>query len=141
MLSVKVFNAHRARRVNGKRLSHYVYRVLRSGGVKRARVSVVCVDSRHSRRINREFLKHDYVTDVMSFPLETGPVLEGELYLNLDRARTQAKEFGVSVGCEVARLVIHGTLHLLGFDDSTPRKRRRMKAEEDRQLQYWYRLS
>ena len=62
------------------------------------------------------------------------PLLEGEVYVNLDRARTQANEYGVSFSNEVARLIIHGTLHLVGFDDSTKGKAQRMKAEEDRLL-------
>lgn len=138
MLSVMVFNAHGVRRVNAGEVARYARRVLRSSGVKRARVSIVCIDSRSSRRINREFLHHDYITDVISFPLETGHVLEGELYVNLDRARTQANEYGVSYGNEVARLVIHGVLHLVGFEDSTLRKARRMKTEEDSHVRYWY---
>jgi rRNA maturation RNase YbeY len=71
--------------------------------------------------------------------LEIRPALDGEVYVNLDRARKQARDYSVSFGNEVARLVIHGTLHLAGFDDSAPRTAARMKAEEDRQVQYWFR--
>ncbi|HCV43341.1 MAG TPA: rRNA maturation RNase YbeY [Bacteroidetes bacterium] len=138
MLSVMVLNSHRIRRVKAGDIAKYVKRVLRSAGVKSARVSIVCIDSRYSRRINRKYLGHDYATDVLSFPIDTGSVLEGELYVNLDRAGTQAKEYGVSFGCEVARLVIHGVLHLVGFDDATVRKAGRMKTEEDRHVQYWF---
>jgi rRNA maturation RNase YbeY len=106
--------------------------------VRDARVSIVFIDSRYSRRINRRYLNHDSVTDVISFPLETGALLEGEVYVNLDRARVQAREYGVSFSNEVARLVIHGTLHLVGFEDSTEKKALGMKAEEDRHLQYWF---
>jgi len=53
----------------------------------------------------------------MSFPLEEGGTVEGEIYVNLDKAVRQARTYGVSPGNETARLVIHGTLHLLGYDD------------------------
>ena len=84
------------------------------------------------------YLNHDYATDVISFPLENGAVLEGEVYVNLDRARAQARVYGVSFSNEVARLVIHGTLHLVGYDDSTEKKAERMKAEEDYHVHYWF---
>ena len=138
MVNVDVFNAHPDRKVRAGEAARYVRKTLRVSGVDRARVSVVFVDSRHSRRMNRQYLRHDHSTDVLSFTLERTPLLEGEIYVNLDSARRQAREYAVSMNNEVARLVIHGTLHLVGFDDSTDRKARRMKAEEDRQLRYWF---
>lgn len=138
MMRVDVFNAHSKRRVKSGPIPGYVRRVLRRAGVARARISVVFVDSKCCRRMNRLYLKHDFVTDVISFPLEHGRVLEGEVYVNLDRARSQANEFGVSVANEVARLVIHGTLHLVGYDDTAVRKMNLMKAEEERQMRSWF---
>lgn len=83
------------------------------------------------RRINRAFLGHDYSTDVISFPLKDGLGFDGELYINLDRAKTQAKEYDVPYSQEVRRLLIHGTLHLLGYDDTTTKQRKRMQRRED----------
>jgi rRNA maturation RNase YbeY len=138
MVRVEVFNTHPTRRVAVGDARLYVRRVLRTCGVKRGRVGVVFVDSRFSRRINKRYLGHDYATDVLSFSLENGPILDGEVYVNLDRAKKQAGGYSVSFRNEVARLVIHGTLHLAGFDDTAPRKATRMKAEEDQHVQYWF---
>ena len=138
MLSVDVFNAHRTWKARTNDVVRYAKRVFRTTGVKNARVAIVFVDSRYSRRMNERYLKHDYATDVISFQLEIGSVLEGEVYVNLDRARAQAKEYGVSIKSEVSRLVIHGVLHLVGYDDSTTKNARRMKIEEDQQVQYWF---
>jgi rRNA maturation RNase YbeY len=88
--------------------------------------------------LNRRFLSHDYVTDVLSFDLEGGKMLEGEVYVNLDRARQQAQEYGVAFGNEVARLVIHGTLHLVGYDDRRPKDVRAMRSQEEKHLAYWF---
>jgi probable rRNA maturation factor len=95
-------------------------------------VSVVFVGNRASAAMNRKFLGHAGGTDVISFPLGEGRRIEGEIYVNLDRAKAQAREYGVPFGEEVARLVVHGTLHLFGYDDRTAPKARRMKAREDR---------
>lgn len=135
MTEVLVFNTHRRYRVSRTRIAGIVRRTM---GRKNARISIIFISSRKSRIINRTYLRHDYVTDVVTFCLETSPVLEGEIYVNLDRARQQAGEYQVSVANETARLVIHGCLHLLGYDDATEAQRRVMKRVEDRYLAYWF---
>jgi probable rRNA maturation factor len=128
MQTVLVFNAHRRYRIKKKLVEGYVKRVL---GRRKGQVSVVFVDSHRCKSINRTFLHHNYVTDVISFTLEESSLLEGEVYVNLDRAKHQAKEYGVGFSDEVARLVIHGVLHLIGYNDMTGAERKRMRARED----------
>ena len=107
--------------------------VLQHESVQSIQLSVVFVGSRFIRRVNRTFLHHDYVTDVIAFPLGDGAQSsgEGEIYVNLDRAKSQAREYGVSFAEETRRLLIHGTLHLLGYDDSGAREKARMTRRED----------
>jgi len=83
--------------------------------------------------MNKRYLRHDYVTDVIAFPLGEGRGAppEGEIYVNLDRARSQARAYGVSFAEETRRLVIHGTLHLLGYVDSNARRKAQMTKRED----------
>jgi probable rRNA maturation factor len=83
------------------------------------------------RRINRRFLNHDGVTDVIAFPFHDGMGIDGEVYVNLDRARSQARTYRVRFGEEARRLLIHGTLHLLGYSDATSRGKARMRERED----------
>jgi probable rRNA maturation factor len=71
------------------------------------------------RRLNRDFRKKDYTTDVLSFPSE-GPAL-GDLAISLGRARAQAREFGHSIEQEISILMLHGVLHLLGHDHEADR--------------------
>lgn len=87
--------------------------------------------SRFIRSINRRYLGHDWVTDVLAFPLSEGRAIEGEIYVNLDRARMQARQYKVSTTDETRRLIVHGLLHLAGYDDGTASKRRRMTAREN----------
>ncbi len=135
--AVTVINAHRRYRNPKKRIARYVQRVI---GKKKANITVIFIDSRYSKAINRRYLNHNFTTDVISFALESTPVLEGEIYVNLDRAKMQAREYGVSFSNEAARLVIHGALHLIGYDDTTTRKRRVMKNIEDMHVQHWFPL-
>ncbi len=103
--------------MNARWVGRIVRGVMRGEQRQNGVVSVVFSDDRMSRRINRKFFSHDRPTDVMSFPLEEGGSVEGEIYVNLDKATRQARTYGVSAANETARLVIHGTLHLLGYDD------------------------
>lgn len=135
MLRVEVTNAHPRYRLPKQPIRQYIRRVL---GTREATISVVFIDSRRCRALNREFLQHDYVTDVITFPLETRPRLEAEIYVNLDRARQQARELKLSFREEVARLVIHGTLHLMGYDDRAKHSAQRMFRAQERQIRHWF---
>jgi probable rRNA maturation factor len=139
MLLVGVTNAHHRYRIPKGPVLGYVRQVLRAERKQRASVSVVFVGSRYCRTLNKKYLGHDFVTDVLSFTIEPAKNLEGEIYVNVDKARQQAREYGVSVANELARLVIHGTLHLLGYDDRTMRGAKHMRKQEERHLRYWFR--
>ncbi len=94
-------------------------RLDRDFGRGREEVSVVLVSNRRIHELNRQFLGHDRPTDVISFPLgitEPGrPRLLGEVYVSRDQARLQARDYGVGYHDEVARLILHGVLHILGL--------------------------
>jgi len=136
-VSVTVTNAHRRYRIHRQRTADYVRRVLRQERKARAEISVVFVDGAKMRRLNARYLGHDYATDVIAFPLSDTGRPDGEIYVNVDRAREQADHYGVRFGDEIARLVIHGTLHLAGYDDAGKAPARRMKAVEDSHVMYW----
>jgi probable rRNA maturation factor len=85
-----------------------------------ASVNIIFVTDRQIHALNRRFLRRDRPTDVISFnndgpQLPGEPRLLGEVYISRDRARTQAREYGVSYASELRRLVLHGLLHLLGL--------------------------
>jgi probable rRNA maturation factor len=97
-------------------------------------LAVICTTKKHIRKINREFLHHDSVTDVIAFPLGNDGGVEAEIYINLDAARTQAHTYGVTYTQEAIRLLLHGALHLLGYDDKTMREKKIMKTREETYL-------
>lgn len=128
-----VTNNHQSFRFPKRETFRAIQTVLEYESVRSFQVSVVFVGSRFIRRINRRFLQHDYVTDVIAFPLgeRKGAPREGEIYVNLDRAKSQAREYAVPFFEETRRLIIHGTLHLLGYADSSARKKAQMTRRED----------
>jgi probable rRNA maturation factor len=120
------------------RLQEAVRRVLAAAKVASAEVSLAIVDDPTIHQLNRRHLEHDYATDVLSFVLEEGPEhLEGEIIVSWDHARTLAAEVGWNAEDELLLYVIHGALHLVGFDDHHPDDRQRMRAAETEQLRSW----
>jgi len=131
---VVVHNQHPTRRFPVNVAVSTVDLVLKDFGRSRD-ISVVFVNHARMRGLNRKFLNHDYSTDVMAFPFQDDVFPDGELYVNLDKAKSQAKEHGVTIGAEVRRLLIHGTLHLLGHKDASRAGREKMKTLENKFLQ------
>jgi probable rRNA maturation factor len=101
-------------------LERAVRHLLKQDKVLRAEISVAIVNDPTIHQLNRQFLEHDYPTDVLTFPLESpeeNGLLAGEVIVSWDTAKRNAEELGLSAEGELLLYVVHGTLHLLGFDD------------------------
>jgi rRNA maturation RNase YbeY len=94
-------------------------------------LAVICTHNRFIRKINKSFLAHDTFTDVIAFPPDEDGDVEAEIYINLDAARKQAKKYNVTYTQETRRLLIHGALHLFGYDDKTQQKKNTMRKREE----------
>lgn len=81
--------------------------------------------------INIRHLGHDYYTDIITFPYREGMVLEGDMYISVDRVSENAGDYGVTFETELRRVMVHGMLHLMGYSDKTPEDQIAMRAKED----------
>lgn len=125
------------RTVDEARLITAVRQVLAQAGIRRGEVSVAVVTDPEMHALNRQYLEHDYPTDVLSFVLEFDPgegFLEGQIIASLDYAARQAERFGWVADDELLLYVIHGALHLTGHDDHTPAGRAAMRQAEAEHL-------
>ncbi len=94
-------------------------------------LSVILMSDDELLEINQSSLGHDFYTDIITFEIErSADALEAELYISVDRARENAKRASVSMEHEMAHLVIHGVLHLTGYDDKAPKAKNQMRARE-----------
>ena len=134
MIDIKIFNDSTTKFLPKKKISDAVNRVLKDNKVKKASVNVVLVNDDIIKRMNSQYLKHDYTTDVISFNIDSEPALLGEIYISIDTAKKQAEQFKVSLTNELLRLSVHGTLHLIGYDDSTETERNEMHNLENKYI-------
>jgi probable rRNA maturation factor len=108
-----------------ERIERAVRHVLAAEGVTRAEISVALVGDEEISDLNVDYLSHEGPTDVISFALhEPGEPPLGDVYLGVDQAARQAGEFGATLGEELLRLAIHGTLHVLGYEHPDPGEHR-----------------
>ncbi|MEJ2617075.1 MAG: rRNA maturation RNase YbeY [Ignavibacteriaceae bacterium] len=90
------------------------------------------VSANHIIKINKKFLNHNYSTDIITFSYSAeSMVIDSEIYISVEDAESNAEKFGVTFNEEILRLVIHGILHLLGYDDKTTKLKAKMKRVEN----------
>lgn len=86
---------------------------------------------------NRQFLDHDYHTDILTFPSPSGKGIAGDILISVDRVRDNAKTLRVPPKEELLRVMAHGVLHLLGYEDHTESEKQRMRTKEDQWIGAW----
>ena len=135
MITIAITNRQKTLPVDRRRIRRAVGAIVRNAGIAAARVGVAIVDDPAIAKLHAEFLNDPDPTDVLSFVLERSEgVLEGEVVVSADTAKACAPRYKCSADEELLRYVIHGTLHLVGFDDMTPKDRAVMRREETRYL-------
>jgi len=134
---------HPSRTLDEAVLRRAIRHVVDAEGATLVHVSLVLSDHETVRRLNQSYLDHDYNTDVLSFSLRDGPgpspptddtAVEGEIYVDLDTAAERHGEFDTSFDREAYRYVLHGLLHLLGYDDADPSGQTTMRKKENQYL-------
>jgi probable rRNA maturation factor len=132
-LTIEIADDEQPHAVDRARLKRAVRSVLAAAGIESAEISVAIVTDARMHALNRQHLKHDYPTDVLSFVLDRsadGRSLDGEIIASSDYAAREAPRYGWTTDDELLLYVVHGCLHLVGHDDAIPEGRRAMRAAE-----------
>jgi len=100
--------------------------------VKLESLNINFVDAEYLLNINKDYLNHNYQTDIITFNYSgSNTLLDGEIFISVDEAINNALKYSVTLDSEIVRLVIHGILHLVGFDDESASEKRKMKKQEN----------
>lgn len=121
-------------RISHRETTAWVKAVAATYGKRVGEVAYVFCDDEEILKVNRQYLKHDYYTDIITFDYCEGDLLSGDLFISLDTVRSNADLFGKTYEDELHRVIIHGILHLVGINDKGPGEREIMEAAEDKAL-------
>ena len=98
-------------------------------------INVIFCSDNYILDINMKYLQHDYFTDIITFDYCEGKVLSGDLFISVDSVRENSIEFGTDFEEELHRVIVHGVLHLIGYDDHTEEDKKVMRQKENYYLQ------
>ena len=117
-----------------REVTKWIRNVANSYG-KKGEIGYLFCDDEKILEVNREYLQHDYYTDIITFDYDEGNTINGDLVISLDTVRTNAEQFGKTYEEELLRVIIHGILHLCGINDKGPGEREIMEAAENKALE------
>lgn len=115
--------------------SAWIKKVAASHGKTVGEIGYLFCDDEKILEVNREFLQHDYYTDIITFDYDDGDQINGDIVISLDTIRTNAELFNKTYEEELYRVIIHGILHLCGINDKGPGEREIMEAAENKALE------
>ena len=121
-------------KIRKRETTAWIKTVAASYGLKVGDTGYMFVDDEKILEVNREYLGHDYYTDIITFDYDETDTINGDIVISLDTVRTNAVKFGKSYEEELYRVIIHGILHLCGINDKGPGEREIMEAAENKAL-------
>lgn len=113
----------------------WIKAVAETYGKKVSEIAYIFCSDEKILEVNRQYLQHDYYTDIITFDYCEGKKLSGDLFISLDTVRTNAEQFDAPYETELYRVIIHGILHLCGINDKGPGEREIMEAAENKALE------
>lgn len=119
----------------------WINRSVEMEGYKIHEINYIFCDDEYLLQINKDFLKHDYYTDVIGFQTSKGKSLAGDIFISIDRIEENAAINKVTFQNELARVMIHGILHFMKYDDATEEEEEKMRKAEDKYLAFFDELN
>lgn len=113
---------------------NWIERLITSHQKITGEVSYIFCSDTYLLKINQEHLNHDTLTDIITFDYTQAAIISGDIFISINRVEENANTFGVSFIEELHRVMSHGVLHLIGFNDKSPSEKEEMRKEEDRAL-------
>ena len=123
---------------NETEISEWLSKVILSENKSEGEINFIFCDDEYLLQINNQFLKHDTLTDIISFDYSIGNELSGDIFISIERVTDNAKDFNTSFTEELNRVIVHGVLHYCGYKDKTNEEERLIRITEDEKLKMLY---
>lgn len=116
------------------KIKQWIKQVIEAKGKKTGNITYIFCDDEYLLEVNKQYLQHDYYTDVITFDYVENDLISGDIFISTDRVRENALVFGSSETEELHRVIIHGALHLLGLKDKSEKEASQMRQAENEAL-------
>ena len=123
---------------NEEQYSSWISNVISSENKKDGDINYIFCDDEYILEINKQYLNHDYYTDIISFDYSVGNELHGDIFVSIERVRENAIEFEVTFDEELKRVLAHGVLHYCGYKDKTKEEELIMRSKEDEKIKMFH---
>ena len=123
---------------NEAQYEDWISRIIESEGFDEGEINYIFCDDEYLHKINVEYLDHDTLTDIISFDYTVGNVLQGDIFVSVERVQDNAKDFNVSFEEELKRVLSHGVLHYCGYKDKSPKDEALMRSKEEEKMQMFH---
>ncbi len=119
---------------NEAEVSNWILNTISEESHKLEEINYVFCDDEYLHKLNVEFLNHDTLTDIISFDYSIGKLIQGDIFISIERVKDNAKDFSVPFEEELNRVIIHGVLHYCGYKDKTDEDAKIMREKENHYL-------
>ncbi len=117
--------------IDKKEISAWIKAVALKYGKKAGDIAYIFCNDAKILEVNRQYLEHDYYTDIITFDYSEAKTISGDIFISLDTVKSNSEQFDTAYDTELRRVIIHGILHLCGQDDKTPALRAEMTEKEN----------
>ena len=123
---------------NVEQYEDWISRIIESEGFHVGEINYIFCDDEYLHKINVEYLDHDTLTDIISFDYTVGNLIQGDIFVSVERVQDNANDFNVSFEEELKRVLSHGVLHYCGYKDKSPEDEALMRSKEEEKMQMFH---
>ena len=123
---------------NEAQYEEWISRIIESEGFDEGEINYIFCDDEYLHKINVEYLDHDTLTDIISFDYTVGNLIQGDIFVSVERVKDNANDFNVSFEEELKRVLSHGVLHYCGYKDKSPKDEALMRSKEEEKMQMFH---
>ena len=123
---------------NESQYEDWISRIIESEGFDEGEINYIFCDDEYLHKINVEYLDHDTLTDIISFDYTVGNLIQGDIFVSVERVKDNANDFNVSFEEELKRVLSHGVLHYCGYKDKSPKDEALMRSKEEEKMKMFH---